>query len=65
MDRNLVVAAVEAVLGEKSGKVAVPFPGRPGWIIWRTGTKVMLTRVKEGSKLSLGKGAEGQLQDAP
>lgn len=60
MEHSQVVAAVEAVLAAKSGKVAVPFPGRPGWLIWRNGTKVMLTKVKEGSKLSLGKGAEGQ-----
>jgi hypothetical protein len=65
MASNEVVAAVEAVLADKSGRRVVPFPDRPGWILWRRGTKVMLTPVKERSKLSLGKGAEGQSETAP
>jgi hypothetical protein len=64
MASSELVAAVEAVLNDKSGRQARPFPGRPGWIIWRRGTKVMLTRVKTGSTLSVGKGQEGQSETA-
>lgn len=57
--REALRTAIEVVMASGSGQVVVPFPGRTDMIIWRKGTKVLLTAVKKGSTLSLGKGAEG------